>query len=433
MKDVQKIKEFFLKDRAMTSLYEETAVDMAKKKLDALGVKYEMSATDKVRPFKVIHKPINKSDEFYDKFNNIVDLFNLKGVVKTSMSEAQSLTGGYPHKKTSGAGFEKIEITEPMDDATKSRMIKNFRAAGWDAKPNNGGGITAVKKSIMEAKSSISDYKVGDILKFKDGEDWKVMKIKDNVGKLVIKPHNEKAKKGNVSLEIDIDLDYLKKNLTEAKKEDAVDTITMDIPLFLRMLEYSREDASQDMDLHDVTEKANTLGKERGILSMDDYEEIVGAAKEIDEAELNEVNLKKGDVIKFANGEKWFIIGPKGAGYDFKTNDNQTSWAIKGWFDMMISSGKATVNEETLSEAYVPSNIKEFAKRKGVSSLVNKVAGSNNKLETIGREALKAAPIPGPVGSGLQVELLPTQAQENRGNASAPSRSRGIPSRSRSR
>ena len=32
MKDVQKIKEFFLKDRAMTSLYEETAVDMAKKK-----------------------------------------------------------------------------------------------------------------------------------------------------------------------------------------------------------------------------------------------------------------------------------------------------------------------------------------------------------------------------------------------------------------
>ena len=141
-----------------------------------------------------------------------------------------------PHKKTSGADFEKIEITEPMDDATKSRMIKNFRTAGWDAKPNNGGGITAVKKSMMEAKSSISDYKVGDILKFKDGEDWKVMKVKDNVGKLVIKPHNEKAKKGNVSLEIDIDLDYLKKNLTEAKEEDAVDTITMDIPLFLRKI-----------------------------------------------------------------------------------------------------------------------------------------------------------------------------------------------------
>ena len=305
MKDVQKIKEFFLKDRAMTSLYEETAVDMAKKKLDALGVKYEMSTTDKVRPFKAIYKPINKSDEFYDKFNNIVDLFNLKGVVKTSMSKAQSLTGGYPHKKTSGAGFEKIEITEPMDDATKNRMIKNFEIAGWDAKPNNGGGITAVKKSMNEAEDSI---KVGDIIgNTVQGFNFKVKEIKNN--SYIV----QNTKTGET---IETYKDNMYKSGTkmyEAKKEDAVDTITMDIPLFLRMLEYSREDASQDMDLHDVTEKANTLGKERGILSMEDYDEIVGAAKEIDEAEL--------------------------------------------------------------TEAYVPSNIKEFAKRKGVSSLVNKVAG----------------------------------------------------------
>ena len=64
----------------------------------------------------------------------------------------ESLTGGYPHTKTSGENFEKITITEPIDDATKNKMIKNFRAAGWDAKPNNGGGITAIKKAMMEAK-----------------------------------------------------------------------------------------------------------------------------------------------------------------------------------------------------------------------------------------------------------------------------------------
>ena len=178
-------------DKAIAMLSEaKTAVDKIKKQLDALGVKYEMSATDKVRPFKVIYKPVNKSDEFYDKFEDIVDLFNLKGFVKSSMNEV--------------------------------------------------------------------------------------------------------------------------------KEEDPVDTITMDIPLFLRMLEYSREDASQDMDLHDVTEKANKLGKERGILSMEDYEEIVGAAEDIKEVEL--------------------------------------------------------------TEAYVPSNIKEFAKRKGVSALVNKVAGWAEKV-----------------------------------------------------
>ena len=79
--------------------------------------------------------------------------------------------------------------------------------------------------------------------------------------------------------------------MNEAKSEDKVDTITMDIPLFLRMLEYAREDAEQDLDLHDVTEKANKLGKERGILQTDDYEEIVGTTEEIKEGELTEVNL----------------------------------------------------------------------------------------------------------------------------------------------
>jgi hypothetical protein len=162
-------------------------------------------------------------------------------------------------------------------------------------------------QGINEARNSpINTYKVGDILKFKDGEDWKVMKVKDNVDKLVIKPHNEKAKEGNVSLEIDIDADYLKKNLLEAKEEDAVDTITMDIPLFLRMLEYAREDAKQDLDLHDVTEKANKLGKERGILQMDDYEEIVGTAEEIKEEQLSFINKAraKSSLRQFLSGKR---------------------------------------------------------------------------------------------------------------------------------
>jgi hypothetical protein len=76
--------------------------------------------------------------------------------------------------------------------------------------------------------------------------------------------------------------------INEAKEEDAVDTITMDIPLFLRMLEYAREDAKQDLDLHDVTEKANKLGKERGILQTDDYEEIVGAVEEAPKGDMSE-------------------------------------------------------------------------------------------------------------------------------------------------
>ena len=64
--------------------------------------------------------------------------------------------------------------------------------------------------------------------------------------------------------------------LNEAEEEtDAVDTITMDVPLFIRMLEYAREDASADVDLHDVAENAVALNKQQDILSMDDYDALL--------------------------------------------------------------------------------------------------------------------------------------------------------------
>jgi hypothetical protein len=67
-----------------------------------------------------------------------------------------------------------------------------------------------------------------------------------------------------------------KKGTNEAKQEDPTDIIAMDVPLFLRMLEYAREDAEQDIDLHKVTERAIEAVKLRGLLSMEDYQDIVG-------------------------------------------------------------------------------------------------------------------------------------------------------------
>lgn len=54
------------------------------------------------------------------------------------------------------------------------------------------------------------------------------------------------------------------------------DTVTLDIPLLIRLLEYAREDAKTDMDLHDLTEKLVALGSEGGkTLSMSDYDQLV--------------------------------------------------------------------------------------------------------------------------------------------------------------
>jgi hypothetical protein len=53
------------------------------------------------------------------------------------------------------------------------------------------------------------------------------------------------------------------------------DKITLDVPLFIRLLEYAREDAKTDMDLHNVAEKAIELSSTGGTLTMTDYDKIV--------------------------------------------------------------------------------------------------------------------------------------------------------------
>ena len=72
-------------------------------------------------------------------------------------------------------------------------------------------------------------------------------------------------------------------NEEEGVEEDVVDAIVMDVPLFIRMLEYAREDASTDMDLHDVAEKAINLTKEEKVLTMKCYEDLVGGEAETEE------------------------------------------------------------------------------------------------------------------------------------------------------
>jgi len=80
--------------------------------------------------------------------------------------------------------------------------------------------------------------------------------------------------------------EFFSKPMGEAKQEDPTDLIAMDVPLFIRMLEWAREDAETDMDLHDVTERAIEATKLRGLLSMEDYESIIGKPTKVDEVRL---------------------------------------------------------------------------------------------------------------------------------------------------
>ena len=53
------------------------------------------------------------------------------------------------------------------------------------------------------------------------------------------------------------------------------DKVTFDIPLFIRLLEYAREDAQADVDLHFIADNAIRLSTEGETLTMDHYDQIV--------------------------------------------------------------------------------------------------------------------------------------------------------------
>ena len=74
------------------------------------------------------------------------------------------------------------------------------------------------------------------------------------------------------------------------------DTIKTDVPLFIRLLEYAREDAKTDMDLHNVAEKTIALSSENRTLTMSDYDNIV-SSKALNETRYSQFK-KQTEVVK---------------------------------------------------------------------------------------------------------------------------------------
>jgi hypothetical protein len=62
----------------------------------------------------------------------------------------------------------------------------------------------------------------------------------------------------------------------EVMEINPVDKATVNIPLLVRLLEYAREDAKTDMDLHNVAENIIRLSATGQLLTMNNYNEIVG-------------------------------------------------------------------------------------------------------------------------------------------------------------
>ena len=64
-------------------------------------------------------------------------------------------------------------------------------------------------------------------------------------------------------------------NRKPVNEKNPIDTVRMDIPLLIRVMEFAKEDAKTDMDLHSAAENMIELSKSDRVLNMNDYNNIV--------------------------------------------------------------------------------------------------------------------------------------------------------------
>ncbi len=138
--------------------------------------------------------------------------------------------------------------------------------------------------------------------------------------------------------------------INEATEEDKIDIVTMDVPLFIRILEYSREDAQTDMDLHDLAEKAITSTKQQGILSMDDYNMLVGDSESLNEQSLDDqakayflAKVKRGEIDTLPEDPKAAFLAQMMK--DQMDHDKETLRRERG-LEERISKALNELNEE---------------------------------------------------------------------------------------
>lgn len=78
-------------------------------------------------------------------------------------------------------------------------------------------------------------------------------------------------------------------------------TIRMTTPLFIRLLEYAREDAETDIELHEIAECAERANR---VLGIEDYEELVPEDEDVERHEKSERENDEGNDVIYRRGQR---------------------------------------------------------------------------------------------------------------------------------
>lgn len=63
--------------------------------------------------------------------------------------------------------------------------------------------------------------------------------------------------------------------LFEDEKEEGGEVISLNIPLFIRLMEFAREEAKNDLILHKIAERASEFSEDCDYLEMKHYNQLV--------------------------------------------------------------------------------------------------------------------------------------------------------------
>ena len=183
-----------------------------------------------------------------------------------------------------------IEETIAQINANLNQELEKFISEykSFDKEPTNKDGKLDVdaylkkltpKKMRKEYQKNLPKGHTNLVKKYNLEKDGKLdvdAYLKKLTPKKMRKEYQKNLPKGHTSLAKTYNLEEV---------ENPKDKVTMDIPLLIRLLEYAREDAKTDMDLHDLTEKLVAMGSESGkTLSMSDYDQLVANQEETYEA-----------------------------------------------------------------------------------------------------------------------------------------------------
>ena len=208
----------------------------------------------------------NVSEETLDEGGQLDKFLLSKGINPKVLSTQTKISHS---KSTEFANWRNRQVQEDIEQIDEDDLLNQYlKTKGLNPK-------TASKISKIAAS------KTGDF------EQWKRNHVRG--GRLPMAPHVEQTtylnspslKRQKVldrafskSKPIRIAGPDLHRNVHKGQQNEEVDkkdTITMDIPLLIRVLELAREDVKTDAELHRVVEKLIDI-RNKGTLTMDDYD-----------------------------------------------------------------------------------------------------------------------------------------------------------------